>query len=100
MERADRDFLIRAFRDERLHFILRVVGVGDRHRGLCKAKAPARRQSGAAGELEEFSGYVGNLGAREDVIVEIAARRLVRPVGTGELSCSQPRSNVAAAMSS
>ena len=31
---------------------------------------------------EEFAGYVGNLGAGEDVIVEIAARRFVGPVGT------------------
>ena len=82
MERADWDFLDGAFRDERFHLLLCVGAVGDRHRRLCKAKTPARRQSGAACQVKEFSGYVSNAGTGEDVIVEIAVQRFIAAVGT------------------
>ncbi len=82
MERADRNVLDGAPGDEGLHLFLCVVAVGERHRRLRKAETPSRRQRGVAGEIEEFSGYIGNLGAGEDIIVEVAARRLIAPVGS------------------
>ncbi len=77
VEGADGDLLGAAAVDERLHPRLRVVRVGDRHRGLGVAERPARRQGGAAGQPQEARRKVGETAAGKDVIVEVATLGLV-----------------------
>jgi hypothetical protein len=80
MKGANRDRFRRVAIDEIGDALLRVGGIGERHRRLCEPEAPARPERHPASEPREASDDIGETGPEDQPIVEITVRRLVSPI--------------------
>jgi len=57
-------------------------GVGERHRRLSEAEAPARAKGHMAGETRKTGDDIGKAATHDQPVIEIAIRRLVAAIGT------------------